>query len=296
MKAMSKFWTALVVGVAVMAVSTHSWAVPLSNTKLTWSEFTNLVDITAAVGIPFSDKFEFNLGPKGEITSGVFSGKTGTPAEGLYAYIYQIKVYLTPSGKIDEMSIPLLGPGPTPVTLPGPSPITISSFYIAGSDVPNGFFYDRDDDEDGKIDEDDPDDDRDCKIDEDPKDGIDNDDDGKVDEDPPGGIDEDGDGKVDEDPEPRAPSSSTFTPRPPTVSFVWSDPKQIYEGQLSWIIGFFSPVLPTTTVANLSDTGAETKFPLVYTPSPEPSISLLLGAGLLGGVIWSRGRKRMKKA
>jgi hypothetical protein len=193
-----------------------------------------LADLSSPVGIPFSDTFIFQLGPQGEITSGVFTGK-GDAAE-LYVYIYQIKVYSTPSGKVDELSIPLLGPGPTTVSVSGVG--NVSSFYI-GSGVPSGFFYGQGD---------------------------------------------------------KAPTSSTFTSPPPVISFVWDDPNQVFQGEASYIVGFFSPVLPTTTLANLSDGGAETKFPLVYTPSPEPSISLLLGAGLLGGVIWSRGRKRMKKA
>jgi len=233
MKAMSKFWMALVVGVAVMAVSTQSWAVPLSNTNISWTTFTSLADLADPVGIPFSDIFEFAGGPKGEVMSGVFTGKGD--ATGLYVYIYQISVYSTPAGKIDELSIPLLGPGPTTVTVTGIG--NVSSFYI-GSDVPNDFFY--------------------------------------------------GQGN-------KAPTSSTFTSPPPVISFVWGDPNQVYQGQASYIIGFFSPVLPTVTQANLSDAGPETRFPFVYTPSPEPSISLLLGAGLLGGIIWSRGKKRMMK-
>lgn len=216
-----------------MAVSTYSWAVPLSNTNLSWSQFTSLADLSSPVGIPFSDTFIFAGGPQGEITSGVFTGKGD--ALGLYVYIYQILVYSTPPGKVDELSIPLLGPGPTTVSVSGVG--NVSSFYI-GSGVPSGFFYGQGD---------------------------------------------------------KAPFGSTFTSPPPVISFSWFG-NEVFQGQASYIVGFFSPVLPTTTLANLSDSGPETKFPLVYTPSPEPSISLLLGAGLLGGVIWSRGRKRMKKA
>jgi hypothetical protein len=233
MKAMSKFWTALVVGVAVMAVSTHSWAVLLSNTNISWSQFTSLANLSSPVGIPFSDTFRFAGGPQGEIMSGVFTGIGD--AAGLYVYIYQIKVYSTPFGKVDELSIPLLGPGPTTVSVSGVG--SVSSFYI-GSGVPSWFFY--------------------------------------------------GQGN-------KAPFGSTFTSPPPVISFSWFG-NEVYQGQESYIVGFFSPAPPTTTLANLSDSGSLDDYPLVYTPSPEPSISLLLGVGLLGGVIWSCGRKRMKKA
>ena len=233
MKAMSKFWTALVVGIAVMAVSTHLWAVHLSNTNISWEQFKSLADISSPVDIPFPDIFVFKFGPQGEIMSGVFPGIGD--AAGLYVYIYQIKVYSTPSGKVDELSIPLLGPGPTTVSVSDVG--NVSSFYI-GSGVPSDFFYGQGD---------------------------------------------------------KAPIGSTFTSLPPVISFSWFG-NEVYQGKASYIVGFFSPAPPTTTLANLSDGGSLDDDPLVYTPSPEPSISLLLGVGVLGGVIWSCGRKRMKKA
>jgi len=242
MKAMSKFWMALVVGVAVMAVSTQLWAVPLSNTDISWATFTYLVDISNPVGIPFEDHFVFRnldgyITVSGDIQSGVFPGKSGTPAENLYAYIYQFHVDV--GGVISSFSLELKGPGPTMITVGGTD---ITSFYI-GSGVPDYFFY--------------------------------------------------GQGN-------KAPASypygSQFTFPPPAVKFSWAG-NEVGAGEASFIVGFFSPVLPTTTVVNLVDTGVETENPFVYTPSPEPSISLLLGAGLLGGIIWSRGKKKiMKKA
>jgi hypothetical protein len=220
-----------------MAVSTHSWAVPLSNTNISWSQFTSLADLSSPVGIPFPDTFIFAGGPQGEITSGVFTGIGD--AAGLYVYIYQILVYSTPSGKVDELSIPLLGPGPTTVSVSGVG--NVSSFYI-GSDVPSWFFH----------------------------------------------------GQGNSAPAPH-PYGSNFTSPPPVISFSWAN-NEVFQGEASYIVGFFSPAPPTTTFANLSDGGSLDDRPLVYTPSPEPSISLLLGVGLLGGVIWSCGRKRMKKA
>lgn len=215
----------------MMAVVAPSWAIPLSNTNLTWTEFTSLADISNVKGTPFSDTFAFAGGPVGEITSGVFAG-TGD-ATGLYVYVYQVRVYTTPLGKVDEVSIPF-----APSAYPLSTVTGISSFYI-GSGVPSGFLY--------------------------------------------------GQGN-------KAPTSSTFTSLPPVVSFAWGDPNQIYQGQDSYIFGFFHSAPPVTTQANLSDAGPETRFPFVYTPSPEPSVFLLFGIGLMGGAVLSRGRKRMKKA
>ncbi len=232
MKSMSRIWMALVVGVTVMAVVVPSWAIPLSNTPLTWDQFTSLVDTTpnGVVGIPLVDQFVFENGPQGEIMSGVFKGKSGSNAEGLYAYIYQVKVYSTPDGKIDEVSIPF-----APTALPPSTVNLISSFYIS-SGVPGGFFYGQGD---------------------------------------------------------KAPTKSAFASS--VVSFSWID-NEIFAGESSYIFGFFHSAPPIQLRANLSDSGAETKFPLVWTPSPEPSVFLLFGIGLTGSAVLSRVRRRMKKA
>ena len=237
MKAMSKFWMALVVGVAVMAVSTQSWAVPLSNTDISWAKFVSLVspselaDPSTAPGPPLPDTFAFQGGAAGDILSAVFTGVGD--ASGLYVYVYQFRV-TSASGQIDELTVGLLGPGPNTVLTdvdgdPGLDPV--SSFYI-GSNVPDGFLF--------------------------------------------------GQGDV-------APSQAIFNTPPPGISFKWTS---VPAGNASFIVGFFSPAPPTTYKADLSDTGDRIHSPFVYTPSPEPSVFLLLGMGLVGSAIWSRGRKK----
>jgi hypothetical protein len=98
MKAMSKFWTALVVGVAVMAVSTHSWAVDLSNTSISWDTFMSWVNDADNDGIPDYDPlyppetvpFDFagtNF-PDGLVFTAVYPGAGS--AAGKWIYVYQV--------------------------------------------------------------------------------------------------------------------------------------------------------------------------------------------------------------
>jgi len=134
MKAMSKFWMALVVGVAVMAVSTHSWAVPLSNTNISWSgtaglDFDELADVDNPVVPPLFTPYEFS--PAGiPLGDGVFYSQVFPgigPATGLYVYVYQIQVLRAPS--IEGTSLVF-------ITDPTATPVAgITSFYI-GSGYP----------------------------------------------------------------------------------------------------------------------------------------------------------------
>jgi len=112
MKAMSKFWTALVVGVAVMAVSTHSWAGPLTINTTTWSTLSGLIGPGVPTAPPLVDFFDFfpaTPGFDGEIASAVFYGAGA--ASGLYVYAYQLKLYSTSSaGHLSGFSFDLLTP------------------------------------------------------------------------------------------------------------------------------------------------------------------------------------------
>ena len=130
MKAISKFWMALVVGVA-MGVSLF-WATPakadlLSNTAISWSGTTGLdFDEFAGslVDLLFSD-YNFGGGPtEGVVFSAVYEG-IGSAA-GLYVYVYQIKVNANPA--IKGISIPFIT---YPVEVAG-----MTSFYIS-SDQPD---------------------------------------------------------------------------------------------------------------------------------------------------------------
>jgi len=241
MKAMSKFWTALVVGVAVMAVSTHSWAGPL--TTVTFSTFQSWLGAPAAPPITYT--FDFHPtppGPDGSVSSAVFHGVGAV--SGLYVYVYQIANFPTGSeGKIEGMSFDLLGPWAVPGVL---DPGTVA-FQVN------------------------------------PNDGF-----------PP-------------DPDYPPPPGYTFGPSlsdatitpgppglPPSISFTIPSPF-LQQGQVTWIFGFFSPVPPTTTVADVRNTGNTLTSPLVYTPSPEPSVGIMFGLGLLGIPIFGALRRRFTK-
>jgi hypothetical protein len=112
MKAMSKFWTALVVGVAVIAVSTHSWAGPLTINTTTWATLSGLIGPGVPTAPPLVDYFDFfpaTPGFDGEIASAVFYGAGA--ASGLYVYAYQLKLYSTSSaGYLSGISFDLLTP------------------------------------------------------------------------------------------------------------------------------------------------------------------------------------------
>jgi hypothetical protein len=128
MKAMSKFWTALVVGVA-MGVSLF-WATPakadlLTNTAISWSgtaglDFDEFADVTTGpLDFLYSD-YNFGGGPtEGVVFSAVYKGIG--PAADKFVYVYQIKVNADPA--IKGISIPFIT---YPETVSG-----MTSFYIS---------------------------------------------------------------------------------------------------------------------------------------------------------------------
>jgi len=133
MKAMSKFWMTLFVGVAVMVVSTQLWAVPLSNTNISWGTFTSLADVNNPVVPPLFTPYEFYQSetPLGDgvFYSQVFPGIGN--AAGLYVYVYQIQVLRAPS--IEGASLVF-------ITDPTATPVDgITSFYIGSGDPTIGF-------------------------------------------------------------------------------------------------------------------------------------------------------------
>jgi len=95
---------ALVVGVAVMTAATQSWAVPLSNTSISWSTFMSWVADANNDGVPDYDPlyppetvfFDFSgtIFPDGKVFTAVYPGAGA--AAGKWIYVYQVQL-LTPS-------------------------------------------------------------------------------------------------------------------------------------------------------------------------------------------------------
>jgi len=90
MKAMSKLWTALVVGVTVMAAAIPSWADPVSApvgeiSLSTFNQWIGSSPIHVDTEFPFYDEYY----AIGTITSQVYLGVGGV-AKGSYVYVYQV--------------------------------------------------------------------------------------------------------------------------------------------------------------------------------------------------------------
>ena len=225
MKAMSKFWTALVVGVAVMIAAIPSWAGPL--TTITLAQFT----AWTAGGIaapPIVHTFDFlPSGTDGDVASVVFYG--AGDAAGLFVYVYQITHYSGSSEfNINGMSFDLLGPVILNPSLINPVLPATFAFQVSGT----------------------------------------------------------GDVALND-----ATTYPIASPSPGSVSFTIPT---LSPGQQTWLFGFFSPFPPTKVVADLRDTDRYAS-PLVYTPSPEPSVGIMFGLGLLGVPLFGVLRRRFAK-
>jgi len=238
MRNMSRIWTVLVAGVSLGI--TLLWAVParadlLTNTGITWSAFTNLVDEDNPVDFLLSD-YNFGGGDtEGVVFSIVFPGEGA--ASGLYAYVYQIKVKADPA--IKGISIPFIT---YPVTVNN-----MNSFYIS-SDQPDTIGFGQ-----GSV--------RPTNL------GL------------------------------TYPGGAVYDPYQKTLTFNFTDD----EGnatlsppypKVSMLVGVFSPLPPTIDKSNMLDTGDEASAE-VLVPSPEPSMKVLFGCGLMGmvGTIFRRRRK-----
>jgi hypothetical protein len=95
-----------------MAVSTHSWAAPLTINTTTWATLSGLIGPgvpTAPLLVDYFDFYPATPGFDGEIASAVFFGAGA--ASGLYVYAYQLKLYSTSSaGHLSGVSFDLLTP------------------------------------------------------------------------------------------------------------------------------------------------------------------------------------------
>jgi hypothetical protein len=104
MKAMSKLWMALVVGVAVMAITVPSWADPVPEVPEVPSSDAQgwIGQLSATLTSTFTG---------GTVTSWVFNA-AGAAAGFGFVYVYQVKNTFTESTKpnIDNISFDLLGP------------------------------------------------------------------------------------------------------------------------------------------------------------------------------------------
>jgi hypothetical protein len=144
MKAMSKFWTALVVGVAVGVTflwTTPAKAGPLTVDIMDWSSFSsNYLGSLFAPAVtdyfdfaPANDPTQSPYPPvpyDGEVISTVYLGKPGSSAEGLYVYLYQLKIYPSSSASfISGIAFDLLTPIP-PALVDGKHVINIGDAPI----------------------------------------------------------------------------------------------------------------------------------------------------------------------
>jgi len=89
-------------------------------------------------------------------------------------------------------------------------------------------------------------------------------------------------------------SATLYSGNPPSVDFTIPT---LAKGKFTWLFGFFSPVLPTKTTATIRDTADDSyiALPKIYTPSPEPSVGIMFGLGLLGIPFFGALRRRFMK-
>jgi hypothetical protein len=233
MKAMSKLWMALVVGVAVMAITVPSWADPVPVVPKD--------DAQGWIGPLLDSATLTSTFTGGIVTSWVFNA-AGAAAGFGFVYVYQVENTFTKKDdpNIDNISFDLLGPIVTNPNLPyDKKKLTTFAFQF-----------------------------NELKI-----------------------------GKV------KIKGNKTLTDAtlasPVTFSFDTGEPG-LEPGQTSMLFAFFSPAPPTTIDATINfvdkhgnSQGSATAR--VLTPSPEASVGVMFGLGLLGLPFFRKLRRRFTK-
>jgi hypothetical protein len=225
MKAMSKFWMALVVGVAVIAARSPSWADPVSVPVVPSSDAQGWIgSLSATLTSTFTG---------GIVTSWVFNA-AGDAAGFGFVYVYQVKNTFTQKNDptIDKISFDLLGPI---VTNPGLTydEKTLTTFAFQFGET--GY------------------------------------------------------------------NTLTGATLASPVTFSFDEGKPGLEpGQTSMLFAFFSPAPPTTIDATINFKFTSRDFPptataRVLTPSPEASVGVMFGLGLLGLPFFRKLRRRFTK-
>jgi len=231
MKAMSKFWMALVVGVAVIAARSPSWADPVSVPVVPSS------DAQGWIGSLLDSATLTSTFTGGTVTSWVFNAKGAAAGLG-FVYVYQVKNTFPSKDdpNIDNISFDLLGPIVTNPNLSYDKNKTLTTF---------AFQFDE------------------LKI---------------------------GETKIKGN---KTLIDATLA-SPVTFSFDKKEPG-LEPKQTSMLFAFFSPAPPTTIDATIKFTNDSRATARVLTPSPEASVGVMFGLGLLGLPFFRKLRRRFTK-
>jgi hypothetical protein len=232
MKAMSKFWMALVVGVAVIAARSPSWADPVSVPVVPSSDAQGWIgSLSATLTSTFTG---------GIVTSWVFNA-AGAAAGFRFVYVYQVKNTFTKKDdpNIDNISFDLLGPIVTNPNLPyDKNKKTLTTFAFQFKELTETITGDK------------------------------------------------------------TLTEATLA-SPVTFHFDKGEPG-LEPRQTSMLFAFFSPAPPTTidaTINFVDKDGNSQGFTTarVLTPSPEASVGVMFGLGLLGLPFFRKLRRRFTK-
>lgn len=125
-----------IVGLSVLLASGSAFAVSLDHTNITVAQFDALFDTfegTSVVGSQWFFGASFATSTtRGTVDSGVFTGKSGTDAEGLYAYAYQIIIDL---GGVRGLTVPAVVTGSILDVVDFDGGGNDSSFYIGSGSL-----------------------------------------------------------------------------------------------------------------------------------------------------------------